>query len=275
MSLVIHFVLVETTHSGNIGAAARAMKTMGFGSLRLVAPCKYQTAEALARASGADEIVTSAAVFSSVEDAVADCAVVYGTSARSRSLEWSVVSLEQAAIDIVDPAASATAGQPGTNADTATGMQAAGSIAIVFGRERSGLTNDELALCNYRLNIPTNPDFSSLNLGSAVQVVAYELYRQMLGSRKSPMSHPAISESATAELGVDDAKSDDPLAESGALENLFQHLQQTMEQADFLDPDNPRLLMKRVRRFFMRSRPTRSEVQIWRGFLTAIDKKLR
>jgi len=156
----LRFILVETTHSGNIGAAARAMKTMGFNKLRLVRPCKFLSADSLARASGADEILREAEVFDSLKEAVADCAQVYGSSARSRSLEWSASTLPQVAERIVSDLENHPA-----------------PSAVVFGRERSGLSNEELALCNGRLWIPSNPDFSSLNLGSAVQVVAYECRR--------------------------------------------------------------------------------------------------
>lgn len=248
------FVLVETTHSGNIGAAARAMKTMGFSKLRLVRPCKYMTAEALARASGADDIVKNAEVFDSLEDAIADCVSVYGTSARSRSMEWSVSDVPEVAERM--------------NNDTA-------SSAVVFGRERSGLTNEELACCNGRLWIPSNPDFSSLNLASAVQVVTYEL------RRSTGFEYPGDSPGETPEMPpqsqVDSLAAtadDDPPADHAAMQHFFNHLESVMITTGFLDPDNPRLLMQRLRRLFSRSQVLHSEIQILRGFLTAVDKSV-
>ncbi len=248
------FVLVETTHSGNIGAAARAMKTMGFSKLRLVKPCKYMTAEALARASGADDIVRCAEVFDSIEDAIADCINVYGTSARSRSMEWSVSDVPEVAERIKSDQV---------------------ATAVVFGRERSGLTNEELACCNGRLWIPSNPDFSSLNLASAVQVVAYEM-RRSVGfdydiqgdalSDVEPSHAVSVDAAATAD--------DDPPANHAAMQHFFTHLESVMVETGFLNPENPRLLMQRLQRLFRRSRVLQSEVQILRGFLTAVEKSV-
>lgn len=238
----ITFVLVNTTHAGNIGAAARAMKTMGFASLRLVEPCKYRTAEALARASGADDIVHSAEVFSSLKEAIADCHQVYGTSARSRSLEWTVVSAKDAALQISQTSSSE------------------GKTAVVFGRERSGLTNEELDLCHHRLWIPTNPDFSSLNLGSAVQVVAYELSMALRGGAEKPVDRDSTAENAPAD--------------SAAMEHFYGHLEQTLIKTEFLDPENPRLLLRRLRRYFGRSQPSVTELNILRGILTSVHKSL-
>lgn len=248
------FVLVETTHSGNIGAAARAMKTMGFSKLRLVKPCKYMTAEALARASGADDIVRGAEVFDSLEDAISDCVSVYGTSARSRSMEWSVSDVPEVAERIKNEQTSA---------------------AVVFGRERSGLTNEELACCNGRLWIPSNPDFSSLNLASAVQVVTYEL-RRSVGFGYQSHSPVATSEKPLQpHVGhLADTTDDDPPADHAAMQHFFNHLESVMINTGFLNPDNPRLLMQRLRRLFSRSQILHSEVQILRGFLTAVDKSV-
>ena len=237
----ISIVLVETTHAGNIGAAARAMKTMHFDDLRLVRPCKYKTAESLARASGADEIVTEARVFDTLEEALADRVRVFGTSARSRSLDWAPKALPEVAQSILSE----------THA-----------TAIVFGRERSGLTNEELALCDGRLLIPANPAFSSLNLASAVQIVTYELRRQVDFSYETQ---------AASEVPVDAEQ----LANRDAIENMYTHLQQVAEQTGFLDPSNPRLLMQRFRRLFSRAGLLQTEVQIVRGLLTAVEKSLR
>ena len=236
----LSIVLVETTHAGNIGAAARAMKTMGYDDLRLVRPCKYLTAESLARASGADDIVKNAPVFDSLEDALRDRSRVFGTSARSRTLEWSSQELPEAVAEI-----------------HATDMAA----AVVFGRERSGLTNDELALCHSRLAIPSNPDFSSLNLASAVQVVTYELRRGR------------GFETAGANVAQSDTPGE-PVASHETLEHMFDHIERVAVNTGFLDPENPRLLMQRFRRLFSRASLLSSEAQIMRGFLTAVEKSL-
>jgi len=245
---LIHFVLVNTTHAGNIGAAARAMKTMGFASLRLVNPCRYQTAESLARASGADSIVRDAEVYSSLSEAIADCHQVYGTSARSRSLEWTVVTARDAANSIAQSCRSA-----GPSDDEVPESQV--KIALVFGRERSGLTNEELDLCQHRLWIPTDPDFSSLNLGSAVQVVAYELALAL--------------ETVDTVLPV----SDEPLADAAGMARFYQHLEETLIATGFLDPDNPRHLMRRLRRYFGRNQPSESELSIFRGILSSVNRQ--
>lgn len=240
----LSIVLVETTHAGNIGAAARAMKTMGFDDLRLVRPCKYLTAESLARASGADDIVKNAAVFDSLEDALRDRSRVFGTSARSRTLEWSSQELPDAVAEI-------------NAVDLAS--------AVVFGRERSGLSNDELALCHSRLAIPSNPDFSSLNLASAVQVVTYEL-RRGRGFGSDEVSEVSGARSDTTQ---------EPVASHETLEHMFDHFERVAVNTGFLDPENPRLLMQRFRRLFSRAPLLLSEAQIMRGFLTAVEKSMQ
>ena len=218
------------------------MKTMGFSKLRLVRPCKYLTAEALARASGADHILQEAVVYDSLEEAIADCVTVYGTSARSRTMEWTVSDVPEVASHLLSSSEKA---------------------AIVFGRERSGLTNDELASCNGRLWIPSNPEFSSLNLASAVQVVAYELRRASGFVYDQGLADPALA---------DAGREAEPAADHAALQHFFEHLESVMVKTGFLDPENPRLLMQRMRRLFGRHQLLHSEIQVLRGFLTAIDK---
>lgn len=240
---LVHFVLVNTTHAGNIGAAARAIKTMGFSSLRLVQPCHYLTNESLARASGADDLVRAATVYPTLAEAISDCTMVFGTSARDRSLEWSCMTLRDAATSMARHE-----------------LQSGQACALVFGRERSGLSNAELSLCNRRLWIPSNEEFSSLNLGSAVQVVAYELRSAILDS----VGVFRVADKAAAESGQP--------ADSAAMELFFAHLEQTLIDISFLDPENPRLLMRRLRRYFGRNRPVGSELGILRGILTAVQK---
>ena len=157
----IKIILVETTHPGNIGASARAMKTMGLGALRLVNPKLFPSADATVRAAGADDILSEAEIYDSLADAVGDCKYLYGTSTRKRSLQCEVLSPESATNEIINV------------------MDNDINIGIVFGRERTGLTNSELDLCNKMVAIPTNPEFSSLNIASAVQIICYEIIKKI------------------------------------------------------------------------------------------------
>jgi len=235
----IKIVLVETSHPGNIGAAARAMKTMGLSRLALVTPQVYPSAEATARASGADDVLAQAEVFETLEEAIADCQLVLGTSARLRSLKWPQLN-------------------PRESADRVLLEVRQGRVAIVFGRERVGLTNEELALCHYLVNIPSNPEYSSLNLASAVQILCYELSMQGGGAE------PAQSEEL-GELPVDQEE----------MERLYSHFESALVELDFLDPENPKHLMRRLRRLFNRVRATQNEVNILRGILTAAQRCCR
>jgi len=239
MKLKIVFVLIGTTHSGNIGAAARAIKNMGFAELRLVECCPHLTKDALSRASGADAVLHEAKKYSSLDAAVADCHSVIGTSARDRHLAVPVAACRDIAVQLVESA--------NLSSDA---MQ----VAMVFGRERSGLTNEEMDRCTQLLRIPCNPDFSSLNLGAAVQVVAYECSQAL---QSVPM--PQNSEEEIAANGE-------------SMQYFFDHLQRVMVNTGFLDPDNPRQLMRRIRRYFERNRPNESELSILRGILTATEK---
>lgn len=237
MNKDIAFVLVGTTHTGNIGAAARAIKNMGFSDLRLVACCPHLTKEAYARASGADAVLDNAQRFESLDDAVSDCHLVVGTSARDRHLAVPVSACRDIAVDTA----------------RAASAESSHKTAFVFGRERSGLTNDEMDRCTRLLRIPCNPDFSSLNLGQAVQIVAYE-----------------------CALAFDVVKvateSAEPTADGAAMQHFYEHLQRIMVATGFLDPDNPKLLMRRVRRYFERNRPSVTELNILRGILSATEK---
>ncbi|MBT8137480.1 MAG: tRNA (cytosine(32)/uridine(32)-2'-O)-methyltransferase TrmJ [Gammaproteobacteria bacterium] len=230
----IRVVLVETSHPGNIGATARAMKTMGLQHLRLVNPKYFPHADATAMASGADDLLGRAEVFERLTDAVADCVAVVGASARLRTHHWPTVDARDSAQKLL----AASAGEP---------------LAVVFGRERSGLSNEELDHCQWLLNIPANPDYASLNLAMAVQIVSYELRMAQLGE------------------GPVDATAAEP-APAGELERLFEHLEQVMVQTDFLNPDNPRYLMRRLRLLFNRATPDQNEVNILRGLLTSVQR---
>lgn len=235
-------VMVETSHPGNIGAAARAMKTMGLADLWLVAPRDYPSAEATARASGADDVLARARVVDTLSEALADCTLVFGASARLRSLRWPQADARESAEQAV--------------AELAAAPQA--RVALVFGRERTGLSNEELDLCHRLLHIPSNPQYSSLNVAMAVQIVSYELRMAALDGRHR------IGE----ELG------EQPV-EQAEMERLYAHFEEALIELDFLDPDNPKHLMRRLRRLFNRIRPTRNEVNILRGILSAAQKCCR
>lgn len=240
----VRVVLVETTHAGNIGAAARAMKTMGLSDLALVRPRAYQTHECYARASGADDIINNASVHSDLQSALEDTCWVIGTSARLRSLRWPQFDARDAASQIVPRSQS-------------------GKVAVVFGRESSGLSNVELSLCSALLTIPAVSEFSSLNLGAAVQVVSYEIMMA-----RGHTGEPVKPDRPLA------GGSGDVIAEQGELERFYEHLNQVMLRVDFFNPDNPRLLDGRLRRLFNRVGLLKTEVQLLRGLLSAIEKKI-
>ena len=220
----IWIVLVGTTHPGNIGAAARAMKNMGLSDLRLVRPKFFPHEEATARASGASDILERAKVTDSLADALADCTYVAGASARSRTINWPCIGPRDCAERMIRESAN-------------------GPVACVFGPEKTGLHNDDLDLCHTLLTIPTDPGFSSLNLAMAVQVVTYEL--RVAGMLDEGPSFDAEAPPATGE----------------EMEHFYTHLEQVLRDIEFLDPDNPRHLMRRMRRLFIRARPDKNEVR--------------
>lgn len=224
-------VLVQTSHPGNIGGVARAMMNMGLSQLALVRPERFPHAEATARASGATGILSSAMVTNTLEEALAGCVRVYGASARLRAVSC-----------------------PTLDARTAVGESLGWSqdnpVSFVFGRERSGLTNEELDLCHCQIQIPCNPQFASLNLAAAVQVVAYEL---RMG---------AVSPPGELAQGPVPAASDN-------MERFYAHLEQVLIETEFLDPAVPRFLMRKLRRLYGRAQPDQQELNILRGMLTA------
>lgn len=230
----IRIVLIGTSHPGNIGAAARAMKTMGLSQLYLVEPKEFPHPKALEMASGAGDLVESAKVVSTLDEAIGDCQLVVGTSARDRKIPWPLLSPRAVVQKIKN--------EPG-DAD----------IAIVFGRERTGLLNDELRRCQIHIQIPANPEYPSLNLAAAVQVLAYEC-------------RVASFEQDTIEEVWDHRR-----ATSHELELLFKHLESALIKLRFLKPKSPRQLMTRLRRFFFRAHPDEMEVNIFRGILSAIE----
>lgn len=233
----VRIVLVEPSHPGNVGAAARAMKVMGLGRLALVRPQRYPDPQAEWRAAGAVDVLDAAEVFDDLESAIADSHLVIGTSTRSRRIPWPEVDARGAAHLI----------------SNATSVR---NVAILFGREASGLTNDELQRCHTHLLIPANPEYPSLNLAMAVQVVCYELYQHALG--------PAAPEVW-----------DRPAATAEQLEALIRHWDEVLEELEYLDPTNPGRVMTRFRRLFMRAGMDETEVQMLRGLLSQIQRAVQ
>lgn len=232
----VRIILVGTTHPGNIGATARAMKVMSQKQLCLVNPKTFPSAEASARATGADDILASAIVCDDLKEAISDCDLVIGTTARTRSLSWPIVTPRECAETISEKKYS--------------------NVAIVFGRENSGLTNEELELCNLVLQIPTNSDYSSLNLASAVQIVCYEIYLR----------------SNTKQT---DNKDKTDLVNQDKMELFYQHLEDCLIDINYYDVDNPKLLMHRMRRLFNRLQMEESEYNILRGILSRVQDKVK
>ena len=233
----IRIVLIGTTHPGNIGAVARAMKNMCLEQLWLVQPKIFPSAEATARASGADDLLFRARVCESLDQALAGCRLVVGASARLRSVEWPQLQPRQCAEKLLPESDQ-------------------GEVAMIFGRESSGLSNAEMDRCNYLVHIPANAEYSSLNLSQAVQVLCYELQVASL-----QVSAPAAAGEVREVVDAD------------AMEGFFQHLQQTMEQLSFARPGQSTKLQRRLRRLFLRARPDRDEMNILRGLLSAAQKK--
>lgn len=233
----IRIVLVGTQHPGNIGAAARALKTMGLARLVLVAPEQFPADEAFRRAAGADDLLAGAQIVDDLAAAVADCRYVLGCTARSRR-----VALEELA--------------PRQGAERAVAASAGGAVAIVFGRERTGLSNEELQLCHAAVHIPANPEYSSLNLAAAVQILAYEV--RLAAAAAAPAAEAAVAEAATnAEASASHAQ----------LEGFFGQLSETLQDIDFHKGRTPDSAMRKLRRLFLRSGMSEQEVRLLRGIL--------
>jgi tRNA (cytidine32/uridine32-2'-O)-methyltransferase len=238
----IRIVLVNTTHPGNIGGAARAMKNMGLAELYLVQPREYPAPRAVWRAAGARDVLANATIVESVDEAIADCALVVGTSARERRIPWPLLNPRECGEKIYSEAVTH-------------------KTALLFGREDRGLTNDELQKCHYHVHIPSNPDYSSLNLATAVQVLAYEIRMASLADEQGNL--PSLSEW------------DQPPVTAGDLEFFHEHLATTMAELQFYDPENPKQLLTRMRRLFNRVRMDQMEVSILRGLLSAVQRKIK
>jgi TrmH family RNA methyltransferase len=238
----VRVVLVRPSHPGNVGACARAMKNMGLRHLALVEPKSFPSPDANARAAGADDVLAEAGVFPTLDAALAGCVFAIGTSARERAIAWPSLDATEAAAQLVKNAAR-------------------GPVAAVFGAERTGLTNEELDRCHFVVTIPADPAFSSLNLAAAVQVLSYEIFRAARAARGA--GHEAAPISAP----------DTPLATSHDLRLFYEHLERVLIAIEFLDPANPRKLMRRLTRLFNRAAPDVNEINILRGILTEFERR--
>ncbi len=234
-------VLVEPTHPGNIGAAARAMKTMGLSQLYLVNPRCTLDQRAMQMAAGADDLLQGACVVDSMSEALRDVEFAFATSARQRSLEWPLCTPRECAEQAV--------------------KSLHAPVAFVFGREHAGLTNDELAVCQSHVHINTDETFSSLNLAAAVQVICYELRVASRSDQLSVLSRTEISDPGEA------------WASGEEVVHFMDHMEQVLIKLNVLDPKHPKLLMRRLYRLFHRSRLKKNEINILRGVFKALDNK--
>ncbi|MDC0485146.1 RNA methyltransferase [Gammaproteobacteria bacterium] len=234
----VQIVLVETSHPGNIGSVARAMKNMGLSNLVLIKPKKFPHQEATALAGNATGILDNAQVFDSIEEAVKSSKVIYATSARERSIEWPILSAKDASVEIHQLAAENI------------------NVSILFGREDRGLTNEELQMANKHIIIPADPEYPVLNIAMSTQVVCYELFQ---ASQKEPLGPWKDFPEYTAE----------------ELNYLIQHFNETVEALDLVDKKNPKQILTRMERMFRRLYPDQMEGNFLRGFLKAVNKRIK
>ncbi|WP_269493972.1 RNA methyltransferase [Acinetobacter baumannii] len=244
----VRIVMVNTTLPANIGSALRAMKTMGLSKLVLVSPKTYPHPDIQALAAGAQDLLEQVEIVETLEEAIKDCHLVFGTSARSRTIPWPLLDVRPASKEAIKAAAQ--------------GQQ----IAIVFGRENRGLTNEELALANYHLTIPVNSDYGVLNVAQAIQVVCYEL-------RMSVLEQKEVAPDA-GQMPLAQGQSmqwDEPLVTQQQMEQFYPHLEKMLTEIEFLDPENPRLLPLRLRRLFGRIQLDRMEYHLLRGIFSRVQ----
>ena len=247
----VRIVMVNTTLPANIGSALRAMKTMGLSQLVLVAPKTYPHPDIDALAAGAQHLIEKIEIVDTCEQAIQDCHLVFGTSARSRTIPWPLLDVRPAAKEALQ---------------AATQQQ---NIAIVFGREDRGLTNEELALANYHLTIPVNPEYGVLNVAQAIQVICYELRMAALEQNTQQMTvvpddHMQLKQQQSMEW-------DEPLVTQKQMEEFYPHLEKMLTEIEFLDPNNPRLLPLRLRRLFGRIQLDRMEYHLLRGIFSRVQ----
>ena len=236
-SELINIVLVETSHPGNIGSVARAMKTMGLSKLSLINPRKYPSGEANALSGNATDILENALVYKTIDDAIKTSTFVYATSSRNRTIQWPTINVEEAAELILNQ----------TTAEK--------EISILFGREDRGLTNEELQLANTHIEIPANPDYPVLNLAMSAQILSYEIFKASHNTEARDWH-------------------DYPEVDSANLQMLIDHFIETAVNIDVIHPENPKKIISRIKRMFSRLHPDEMEASFLRGFLAAINKKL-
>ncbi len=243
----IRIVLVRTYHPGNIGSSIRAMKTMGLEQLVLVEPREFPSAEANKMASSAEDLLDDAVVVGTLLEAVHDCAMVVACTARPRTFDLPALEPEQAANQLFNAAKN-------------------GPVALVFGPERMGLHNDDIQLAHYRVSIPANPDYSSLNLASAVQILCYELRKQLNSALAAAPDVAGNPEADNSQL---------VLPNVGIRENFYEVLEEVLNDSGFVNQQHPGQLMLKVRRLFAKAQPDESEMNILRGALAAVQRKLK
>jgi TrmH family RNA methyltransferase len=236
---LFRFCLVRTTHPGNIGAAARAMKTMGLRNLYLVQPARFPDCEVTSRAAGAVDLLDDAVVTTDLVEALEGCELVLGTTARERTIEWPIVSPERAAELLLG------------------GASLGRRVAVVFGTERSGLSNADVEHCHQLIRIPASEEYSSLNLAAAVQIIAYEIFKKATAPQRGPDTEPG------------------PKADPKQMRLFYRHLQQALYDLDFVKIQHPPVvLMRKLVRLFNRARPETEELNILRGILAAVQENL-
>ncbi len=233
----IKVVLINTSHTGNIGSTARAMKTMGLSDLWLVDPVSEPDSKASALAAGATDVLGNATIVETLDEALADCSLVVATSARSRTLSWPVLTPREAGVKMISEAK----GENGAK------------VALIFGRENHGLSNEELQKAHYHAVIPANPDYSSLNLAAAVQTLCYEVRCAYLDQEQYEAR-------------------EEPYPQADTLERFYDHLEKTLTMTDFIVKNHPGQVMPKLRRMFNRIRPDMQELNILRGILSSVDK---
>ena len=243
----IRIVLVRTYHPGNIGSSIRAMKTMGLEQLVLVEPREFPSAEANKMASSAEDLLDDAVVVGTLLEAVHDCAMVVACTARPRTFDLPALEPEQAANQLFNAAKN-------------------GPVALVFGPERMGLHNDDIQLAHYRVSIPANPDYSSLNIASAVQILCYELRKQLNSALAAAPDVAGNPEADNSQL---------VLPNVGIRENFYEVLEEVLNDSGFVNQQHPGQLMLKVRRLFAKAQPDESEMNILRGALAAVQRKLK
>ena len=234
----VQIVLVETSHPGNIGSVARAMKNMGLANLALINPKKFPHQEATALAGNATDVLDNAKIFSSIQEAIKNSKVIYATSARDRTIEWPTLTGHDAASEIQELIKNEI------------------EVSILFGREDRGLTNEELQLANKHVIIPAHPDYPVLNIAMSTQVICYELYQ------------------AAQNTSVESWQ-DFPEYTSEELNNLIEHFKETVDALNLVDPKNPKQIMTRIERMFRRLYPDQMEGNFLRGFLKAVNKRIK